>query len=258
MGWPTKRSAACSCRGKPAGWKQMGTPVRWASAHRGSKTVVVDVVAVDRFRDQAQSRGPELLHRAPGLLHRQVHVVERDQRGELHPRRVLLAEVEDPVVPGAAQRHGVFGLQAVVAVERKGAEQHGHVQAFHVHGVELRDRVVVAGQGVPVVGSDLVEALLLGAPGRPEPGAAGPHRRAVGEGEAYLPVALARLAARDAVAPPGVHVLEVQVVGLEHVHVAVEHFEAVVRHEATPDPNPARPKPNLRHSGGSRNPAEEG
>ena len=205
------------------------------------EVTVVDAPSVDRFRAYGEAHRPQLRHRPPGLVHRQVHVVQSQQPRRLQALGPFLAEVRDPVVPSPAQVVGVFGLEAVVAMERGGAEHDGHVQPLVVHGHHLRQRIVAVLQGIGIAVRHLVLAVL-------QQLLPGPQHPAVAQAELDAPVLGARLAHRDALAPPGVHVLLVEVLGVIHVHVAIEHPIPVPGHAAPPFPTAdssgdARPAP---------------
>ena len=107
---------------------------------------IVDVPPVDGV-GVADHRHRRLLSHGPArLLGGQDGIVERHLRGELHPRRVVGAEVARPVVVRARQRRD-FRLQVVVhqhlAAPR--AVDDGHVDALDVHGLHVRLGVVAPG-----------------------------------------------------------------------------------------------------------------
>jgi hypothetical protein len=78
---------------------------------------------------------------APQLARGERRVVERQERGHLHPRRVRRAEIRRPVVPGPAQRDRERGVEGVHAHHRERAKEHADVEALGVHRGELRRRV---------------------------------------------------------------------------------------------------------------------
>ncbi len=162
--------------------------------------------------------------------------MQRDQRGRPQPFGIGLAEIRHPVIPGPAQIVGVLRLQAVVAMQRKGAEQNRHIQTFLVHRRQLGHRVVVAPERLRITmrhrilaGHDLAGNRLWRRAGQCL-NARSAQRLAVGERELDLTVLLARLSARNALAPPRVHVLQVEIMRFEDMHVAVENLKIVSGH----------------------------
>jgi hypothetical protein len=55
-------------------------------------------------------------------------------------------------------------------------------------------------------------------------------RLAIGKGKLDLSMSGSRLTARNPFAPFGIHVLQVQIVRLENVHITVEDLVSVLRH----------------------------
>jgi hypothetical protein len=117
---------------------------------RGPDRVVVRVVprtTVDTAGVHEHRLEPELLHAAGHLLRGEVGVVRCEQTGAEEPRRVLTAEVVEPVVVRTRDGGGVVALESVgahlvhvVEAEHEQApagEQHRHVEALVVHGREL-------------------------------------------------------------------------------------------------------------------------
>ena len=199
---------------------------------RGPQLRVVRAVkrdAVDEVGAHIDADGAEFADGAARLPNGLFRIVLRQHRGDLHPRRVGLAEVVEPVVVGAADRRrerAVHAVQPVGNVEADGGVHHGDVDALHVHRLELGAPVVVAlahragrlvgASAHPVHTVGVVDVAGREASAFEEEGAAALARRA---GDAW-----------GAVGEPRVEVALEQVGGLDDVHIGVHHFVAVAGH----------------------------
>ena len=173
---------------------------------------------------------PRLLGRAPGFPHRQRDVVGRQHSGALEPRRILLAEIVEPVVVGPADglRQQRIHVGHGHDVQAGGGEQHRHVQALDVHGLEL-------GLGIEPLGSREVDHVLAR-----DLLPLADHARIVGQGRALGPRLLAVqqqqveiTAARDVddsrrvLLERRIDVVFPEVHRLHDVHVGVDDFQSV-------------------------------
>ena len=105
---------------------------------QGIVVAIVDGTAVDHVRREHERDGVEVVNSEARFGHRQVDVLQRDQRRALEPLGTLLAEVSDPAVPRAAHRRGEGGLEAIDVdrLRRPRPEQDADVDALDVHGLE--------------------------------------------------------------------------------------------------------------------------
>src|SRR6266508_2267176 len=121
-------------------------------------------------------------------------------------------------------------------MKRESSKQDRDIQAFFVHGFELGDRIVTACQRLRVAVRDFALAgrtfggILFGRSRRERLSAGGADGPAVGESKLDLSMRLSRLTARDPVAPLGIHVLQIEIVRLEYMHVAIENFVTIFSH----------------------------
>src|SRR5258705_12464063 len=60
--------------------------------------------------------------------------------------------------------------------------------------------------------------------------AGGADRLAVCKGEFYLAMGCSRLPARNPIAPLRIHIVEIKIMRLEHMHIAIENFVTVLCH----------------------------
>ena len=109
-------------------------------------------------------------------------------------------------------------------MQRRGAEQDGDVQAFAVHGFELRRRVVIARHREVVAVRHLFLAVI-------DDIGDGAHLLTAANGELHAAMFAVALAPGNEVAPFGVHVLVVQIGRVIDMHVAVESLQTVFSHD---------------------------
>ena len=114
-------------------------------------------------RGQEDRFETELLDAPPDLVHGTHDVVGGDHPGAEHPVWCVITEVLQPIVIGASDGCCELWFEAVapdvirrIEAENKqasGREEHGEVEAFGVHRVDLRLRVPTPnlGRGIDVV-----------------------------------------------------------------------------------------------------------
>src|SRR3989441_8520655 len=86
---------------------------------------VMPVAAVDRVRAHEHGPEPELRHGAARLGDGRVDVVRREHGGAEQPRRVLGAEVGEPLVVRARDRGGELGVHPVLREGEEAAAREG-------------------------------------------------------------------------------------------------------------------------------------
>jgi carbon-monoxide dehydrogenase large subunit len=184
---------------------------------------VVPVAAVDGVRPHEGGFKAELTDSPVRLGDGRLDVVRRQHRRPQQPLGVLGAELGEPVVVGASDGRGQVGLHPVHGQDEEpmAREEHGHVDALPVHGLELRDRVVAPPLGVLV-------AVGLGGLGHLQHP---PRERCVGGEALALPLdgdVAGHLGEphRRPRLEPLVNAAEPEIGGLDHVHVGVGDLKA--------------------------------
>ena len=201
--------------------------------------------AVDRVVGEDERDRAELAHAPARLPHRELHVVERQDRRGPQARAIGRAKVGQPAVERAADRGREVGLEAVDGDEMRAerAEDDRDVDALPVHRLQHGPRIVAA----QVIGRISIAARRHVAGARffaSDPGEAAALRSVEERGEDLaleLPAvgvrAVDRREPRRAVLEPRLDVPEPQIVRLEHVNVAVHDLEAVLGHRGALRPS---------------------
>ncbi len=113
---------------------------------QGLELGIVDVASVDRVRIADHGHRPQLTDGPSRLGDRGRDVLEGELRRELQPPGIVLAEVVGPGVVGVGEGGGHVGVQVVVHQDLTPPRsvEDRHVDAFDVHGLDVRRRIVAA------------------------------------------------------------------------------------------------------------------